>query len=97
MVKKICLFVCALVLGGACAGLTACGGEYVGKNGDSTDGVSQGAVSGEVVSPQAVSGSGVSGDRKLSKMYAKTPEDLSVSLHTSLRSRRRRNRVIVPG
>lgn len=79
MVKKICLFVCALVLGGACAGLTACGGEYVGKNGDSTDGVSQGAVSGEVVSPQAVSGSGVSGDRKLSKMYAKTPEDLSVS------------------
>ena len=72
--KKICLLFCALVLGGACAGLSACGGEFAGRNDNSTEVVSKGAVSGE-----AVSGSGVSGDRKRSKMYAKTPEDLSVS------------------
>ena len=52
--KKICLLFCALVLGGACAGLTACGGEFVGRNVSSTGVVSQGGVSGEAVSGAAV-------------------------------------------
>lgn len=77
--KRIGLIFSVLVLGGACMGLTACGGEFVGRNDNSTGVVSKGAVSGEAVSPQAVSGSGVSGDRKRSKMYAKTPENLTVS------------------
>ena len=59
--KRIGLIFSALVLGGACMGLTACGGEFVGRNDNSTGVVSKGAVSGEAVSPQAVSGSGVSG------------------------------------
>ncbi len=54
----------AVTLITACLFLTACGGEFVGRNGESTGAVSKGAISGETVSGAAVSGAAVEEEKE---------------------------------